>query len=230
MLEILYKDKDVIVINKPSGIPSEPDPTGDLDAMTQLKLELCERGEDMTLYLVHRLDRVTGGLLVFARRRSSASELSSLFSEHRLTKQYLAVIDGECDEEESLSDLLFRDARSGKAFIVDRERAGVKRAKLSYRRLLRIECETGVKSLLLVTLETGRFHQIRAQLSHRGTPITGDGKYGSRDKSASSIALHAARLSLPLKKGTLVVSSLPNEEAYPWSLFEFKETKEELSL
>ncbi|MBQ7363575.1 MAG: hypothetical protein IJW48_03880 [Clostridia bacterium] len=228
MIEILYKDKNAVVINKLSGVPCESDQTGDADALTLTGEMLASLGEANTLYLVHRLDRVTGGVLAFARTRAAAAELSALFAAHRLTKQYLTVCDGETEEEARLSDLLFRDARSGRAYIVDRERGGVKRAELTYRRLARSECDGKVKSLLLVTLETGRFHQIRAQLSHRGTPVTGDGKYGSRDKGLRGIALHSARLVLPLSRGTVDVHSLPEMTAYPWSLFDVEKIKKEL--
>ena len=87
-----------------------------------------------------------------------------------------------------------------------------------------------MKTLLLITLNTGRFHQIRAQLSHRKTPVTGDGKYGSRDKGIRGIALHSFRLALPLKERVLDISSLPDSAVYPWSLFELEKIKEELSL
>ncbi len=229
MIEILYKDKNTVVINKPAGVPCESDPTGDADALTLTGEMLASLGEADTLYLVHRLDRVTGGVLAFARTKGAAAELSALFREHSLTKQYLAVCDGAAEDEEQLTDLLFRDSKSGRAYIVGRERGGVKEARLSYRTLARTECQGGVKSLLLVTLETGRFHQIRAQLSHRGTPVTGDGKYGSRDKGVRGIALHSARLILPMRSGELDIHSLPDMGSYPWSLFDTETILKELT-
>lgn len=229
MIEILFKNRDVVIINKPVGIPSESDPTGDADALSITAKLLRELGEGDTLYLVHRLDRVTGGTLAFARNKRSAGELSALFSSHNLTKEYLAVCDGRLEESEELSDLLFRDARAGKAFIVDRERGGVKRAVLTYRTLLRAVTDRGEKSLVLVSLKTGRFHQIRAQLSNKGTPVTGDGKYGSRDK-CRGIALHSARLILPTVRGEVGAVSLPDMNEYPWSLFDKSTLEKELSL
>ena len=228
MIDIIYKNNDIVIINKPVGTPSESDPSGDADAMALTEDALSLLSEKNTLYLVHRLDRVTGGTLAFARNKRAAAELSELFSGHGITKQYLAVCDGESEDEAELSDLLYRDARAGKAFIVDRERGGVKPAKLTYRTLARAESDKGVKSLLLVTLMTGRFHQIRAQLSHRKMPITGDGKYGSRDK-CRGIALHSAKLVLPTSRGVVKAVSLPDMTAYPWSLFDRNTVEGELS-
>ena len=150
MIKIIYKSRDIVIINKPVGVPSESDPTGGKDALTLTGEALRELGEPDTLYLVHRLDRVTGGTLAFARNKKAAAELSALFSSHNLTKEYLAVCDGRAEESEELSDLLFRDARAGKAFIVDRERGGVKRALLTYRTLDRAAVDRGEKSLVLV--------------------------------------------------------------------------------
>ena len=228
MVDILYKNKDVVIINKPFGIPSEKDPTGDADALSLTGEHLSAIGEPDSLYLVHRLDRVTSGIIAFARNKGAAAELSELFRDHNLTKRYLVVCDGATDESGELSDLLFRDSKIGRAFVVERERVGVKKALLSYRRLAESEADVGVKSLLVVTLKTGRFHQIRAQLSHRGTPVTGDGKYGSKDKGTRRIALHSAFLSLPMKRGRIDASSLPDMSSYPWSLFNNINVEEEL--
>ena len=218
MTEIVFKNKHVAVIYKPCGIPAQPDPSGDSDAMTLTASALCELGEPDSLWLVHRLDRVTSGLMIFARSKKYAAILSDLVREHLFTKEYYAVVDGEpCGGV--LEDLLYKDSRSSKAFVVDRERQGVKRARLSYKRLATVSTDKGTRSLLYVSLDTGRFHQIRAQFSHRGTPITGDGKYGSRDNGVKGIALMAARISLELPFGTLDVSRLPETDTYPWSLF-----------
>ena len=118
-----------------------------------------------------------------------------------------------------LENLIFRDPRAGKAFIVDRERQGTKSARLSYRSLATVETEKGAKTLVYVSLDTGRFHQIRAQLSHIKHPITGDGKYGSRDNKARSIALMASHLSLDLQNEKIDERRLPDLDLYPWSLF-----------
>ena len=218
MVEILYKSKNAIVIYKPAGIPSQSDPSGDKDAMTLTSEMLRENGENDSLWLIHRLDRVVSGLLVFARNKRYAAILSEYVKERLVTKEYYAVVDGIA-EGGVLENLIFRDQRAGKAFIVDRERQGTKAARLSYRSLAFVETEKGAKTLVYVTLDTGRFHQIRAQLSHIKHPITGDGKYGSRDNKARSIALMASHLSLDLQNEKIDERRLPDLDLYPWSLF-----------
>ena len=218
MIEILHKTKNTVVIYKPSGIPSQKDPTGDPDAMTLTSDALRAMGEGADLWLIHRIDRVVGGILIFARNKRTAAALSELVKERILTKEYYAVVDGNA-EGGVIESFIFRDARLGKAFIVDRERAGVKRARLSYKRLASVETEKGIKTLVYVTLDTGRFHQIRAQMSHIKAPICGDGKYGSRDKDVSGIALFASHLELTNSGEHINVSRLPELSAYPWCLF-----------
>ena len=218
MVEILYKSKNAVVIYKPSGIPSQSDPSGDPDAMTLTSDKLKELGERPDLWLIHRLDRVVGGLIVFARNKKYAALLSEHVKERLLTKEYFAVVDGEA-ESASLENLIYRDARAGKAFIVDRNRQGVKDARLSFKKLATVDTDNGTKTLILVSLDTGRFHQIRAQLSHVKHPITGDGKYGSKDNKARGIALMAAHLAISLSGESIDVSRLPDTDSYPWSLF-----------
>lgn len=218
-MEILYKSKNAVVIYKEPGVPSQSDPSGDTDAMTLLSEQLRALGENPNLWLVHRLDRVVGGLLVFARNKKYAAILSEYVKDRLLTKEYYAVVDGEA-EDSMLEDWLYKDARAGKAFVIDRERAGAKLARLSYRALSLADTEKGKKSLVYVTLDTGRFHQIRAQLSGSGCPITGDGKYGSHDNRAKRIALIASHLKIDLLGEKIDVCRMPDFDVYPWSLFD----------
>lgn len=219
MVEILYKSKNAIVIYKPSGVPSQGDPTGDKDALTLTSEKLHELGENSSLWLIHRLDRVVGGLLVFARNKKYAAILSEYVKERLVTKEYYAVVDGDA-EGGVLENLIFKDARASKAFIVDRERQGTKPARLTYRKLASAETEKGTKTLVYVTLDTGRFHQIRAQMSHIKHPITGDGKYGSRDNRAKGPALMASHLAIDLPGEKIDVCRIPELNTYPWSLFD----------
>ena len=218
MIEILHKTKNFVIIYKPPGIPSQKDPSGDADAMTLTSDLLKSMGEPGNLWLIHRLDRVVGGLIIFARNKKFAAILSELVKERLFTKEYYAVVDGEAEGGE-LTDLIYRDARAAKAFIVDRKREGVKDARLSYRTLAKKEAEKGIKSLVYISLDTGRFHQIRAQLSYRRLPITGDGKYGSKDNKAKGIALMASHLEIDIGKEHINVSRRPDLGAYPWCLF-----------
>ena len=218
MINILYKSKNALVIYKEPGVPSQSDPTGDPDAMTLASEHLTSFGESSKLWLVHRLDRVVGGVLAFARNKQYAAILSEYVKERLITKEYYAVVDGETNDA-TLENFLYKDARAGKSFVIDKERQGAKFARLSYRVLATVETEKGKKSLIYITLDTGRFHQIRTQLSYIGHPICGDGKYGSRDNKAKSIALMASHLALDLPSEKIDVRALPDRNVYPWSLF-----------
>ena len=226
-LQIIYKDKNIVAVNKAAGIPSQPDPSGDPDAMSLTSLELSKLGERDELFLVHRLDRVVGGVLVFARNKKYAAILSELIASHKAEKVYIAVVEGNAEGGE-MRDLLFKDARAGKSFVVDRRRAGVKEAVLEYSRLSSVESERGERSLVEIKLKTGRFHQIRCQFSSRGMPIVGDGKYGSHDNAAKMPALFAKRLTLPFENKTVTVSASPDMDSYPWSLFDIKNSEEKI--
>lgn len=218
MVEILFKNKDVVIISKKAGIGSQSDITGDKDALSYTKELLTESGEKSDLWLVHRLDRVVGGLLVFARNKGSAARLSELMAREGLTKEYLAVVEGEVSSGK-LSDYLYKDSKQSKAFVISSERRGAKYAELEYDALAYYSGEKGIYTLVSVRLKTGRFHQIRAQFASRKTPLVGDGKYGSRDNKAKMPALFATRLSFNLGKEKIEAKKLPDTSEYPWSLF-----------
>ena len=129
MIEIISKTDDYVIIYKPAGIPSQPDPGGDPDAMTICRRLLREMGEKDALYLIHRLDRVVSGLMVFARNKKSAADLSLQVSERNFRKSYFAVVQGKA-EGGVMSDYIYKDPRLNKAFITDRKRAGVKNCEL----------------------------------------------------------------------------------------------------
>ena len=218
MIEILYKSKNAVVIYKPHGIPAQSDPSGDKDAMALTSEMLAECGEQSELWLIHRLDRAVSGLMIFARNKKSAAELSKTVKMRQITKEYLAVVSGvpSCGVME---DYLYKDSRTSKAFVVDRKRAGVKDARLFCVPITTAKTDNGDRTLVKISLDTGRFHQIRAQLSHRGHSILGDKKYGSHESLRGGIALTAYRLSIDLFGETIEVTRLPSSKDYPWSLF-----------
>ncbi len=217
-MQILFKDKRLVAINKPCGMPSQSDPTGDKDALTLTSELLGYDTPKNHLWLVHRLDRVVGGVLVFARGRGYASSLSALIGEKVATKEYFAVVEGNA-KGGIIESLLFKDARRGMSFVVDRMRVGVKEAKLEYIPLECVSTEKGVMTLVRVRLFTGRFHQIRAQMSHIGHPIVGDGKYGSHNNKAKMPSLFSTRLTFSLEGKDYKLEAMPPLEAYPWREF-----------
>ncbi len=220
MTEIVYKSKDYLFIKKNAGVPSQPDKSGDADAMTLTAGILREKGEDDTLFLIHRLDRGVGGLMIFARNKKYAGLLSSLVADHSFTKEYYAVVDGK-PEGGQFVDFIYKDSTLNKAFVTDRKRNGVKEAVLDYT-LLDSVTLNGERTLSLVKVKpkTGRFHQIRVQFASRKMPLVGDKKYGSKDASSRQPALFASRLAFDSKGIKADVACLPNLDVYPWSLFE----------
>ena len=220
-MNILFKNNDFIVCVKPQGIPSQPDPSGCVDMTALLSDELIKNGEKSDIFVVHRLDRSTGGLIIYARNKEAAASFSRLVAEKDgFQKEYLAVISGmPKNESGNMTDYLFKDSAQKKAFVVKSERKGAKLASLDYEVRSTVQTEEKVFSLLQIKLHTGRFHQIRAQLSSRGMPIYGDGKYGSHEK-APNFALWASKIAFIYKGKSYEFESAPDLSQKPWSLFE----------
>ncbi len=217
-MNILYEDKYMLVCEKPADVLSEPSENGGKDIITLLKEE--KGGE---YFLVHRLDRNTGGAMLIAKTGEAAAKLSALIQQKEFKKEYLAAIKGEPETPEGVfEDLLFKDSKKNKSFVVKKLRKGVKEAKLEYKTLGTKILENGEKiSLVRVLLHTGRTHQIRVQFASRKMPLLGDGKYGSRDNKCET-ALWCERLTFvnPFTKKTVEALSLPPKE-YPWNEFDF---------
>ncbi len=185
MVKILYEDESILVCVKPSGTLSEMS-----DKENSLPRMICaERALD-TLFPVHRLDREVCGVMLFAKTQDAAKKLSADVSEHRIKKEYIAIVEGEMDKEsDTLVDLLFKDSAKNKSYVVQRERKGVKKASLFYETIAKNNGTT----LVRIELHTGRTHQIRVQFSSRGHAVLGDRKYGSSLKS-DEIALCSHKL------------------------------------
>ena len=202
-MEILYSDDYIVVCIKPVGILSQADSNGQKSMITELSaLYGCE------IYPLHRLDKGVSGVMVYAKTKFAASELSRDIAEHRFEKEYLAVVKGEPDESGEMVDLLFKDSRKNKSYVVKRMRKGVKKAKLEYT-LLKTD---GQKSLVRVLLHTGRTHQIRVQFSSRKMPLLGDKKYGG-STDFEDIALLSYRLTFkhPKTKQEMVYTANNSE-------------------
>ena len=191
-MEILYADKDIAVCVKPVGLDSE----------AEVPAALKERlgGE---IFPLHRLDKNVGGIMVYARTKSAAAALSKAIQNGEMVKEYVAKVHGTPEESGILTDLLFKDSRKNKVFVVKKARSGVKEAKLQYRHL--------GDGLVHVRLFTGRSHQIRVQFSSRGFPLVGDHKYGSRAKELAPM-LFSCRITFPYQGKTHQFSALP-----PWA-------------
>lgn len=179
-MEILYWDKQIAVCIKPVGLDSE----------TEVPPALKETlgGEVFTL---HRLDKNVGGIMVYARTKAMAASMSKAIQDGTMIKEYVALVHGIPPQSGDWEDLLFKDSRKNKVFIVKRQRAGVKMARLEFKRLTE-----GEQSLVHIRLHTGRSHQIRAQFSGRGYPLVGDHKYGSRAAEETPM-LFSCRISFP---------------------------------
>ncbi|MBO5908125.1 MAG: RNA pseudouridine synthase [Clostridia bacterium] len=218
-MEIVYKSRNAVVINKPEGMPSQHDKTLSDDAISALSRTLSDMGERAEVYPVHRLDRVVGGLMVLARNKKSAAALSALVGSEGVGKEYLAVCDGAVNEPCEMRDHLSKVANQNVSRVSRFATRDTKEAVMYCEPLALVNTEKGEKTLLKITLKTGRFHQIRAQLSSRGLSITGDKKYGSRDFGTRNIALYSCRISFTLDSEKIEASSLPDIEKYPWCLF-----------
>ena len=201
-MEILFEDKSVIVCIKPSGVLSQADIKGSDNMIT-----LLEEHTGGSIYPLHRLDREVGGVMVYAKTKSAAAILSRDIAEQKLKKEYIALVHGTPEFQNGIfEDLLFKDSRKNKSFVVKRERKGVKKASLEYEVLNEKE---GL-SVVQILLHTGRTHQIRVQFSSRKMPLAGDRKYGAKDEFLN-IGLWSYRIGFthPETKQSMVFSKEP---------------------
>lgn len=181
-MEILYSDKDLAVCIKPIGMDSEQ----------EVPAALTEQLGGL-IFPIHRLDKAVSGVMVYARTKEAAAILSKQIQQGQFIKEYVAQVHGEVPESGDWQDLLFKDSRKNKVFVVKRQRTGVKPARLEFTRLT-----AGEISLVKIRLHTGRTHQIRAQFASRGFPLVGDHKYGARDDCTTPM-LCSCRISFDYK-------------------------------
>ena len=216
-VKVLYLDNHLLAVEKPPNMPTQADESRDLDLLTACKAYIAEKFQkpgEAFLGLVHRLDRPAGGAMVFARTSKAAARLTAAFAGHDLEKIYWAVAQGEMIAPDALKDHLVKEA-DGIVRVTGAETPGAKEARLTYRPLRTAQGLT----LLEVSLETGRSHQIRVQLAHAGHPLWGDSRYGG-GAPGQQLALWSHRLTIPhpTRPERLTFESNPPPSGV-WALF-----------
>ena len=220
-LEVLYEDNHIIAINKPAGILSDSDRTGDETMADQVKAYIKDRYNkpgDVFLGIPHRLDRPTSGVIIYARTSKALERINEMLKERKLKKTYWAItIKRPPEEEGTLRNFLLRQLTDNTSKVVKNLHGEAKEAILHYK----LELSRGKYHLLEINLETGRHHQIRAQLSNLGCPIVGDRKYGYPEANEDgSICLHARQVEFihPVKKEPMVIVA-PTPQTQIWKTF-----------
>lgn len=209
---VLYIDNHLIAVNKLPGEISQSDDTGDMSLFEDVKLYIKEtfnKPGNVYLGLVHRIDRPVSGVLLFARTGKAAERLSNMIRERQFKKTYWAVVRNMPPETEGrLENYLSKNAQLNKSFVSRSDKKDAKKAVLTYRLVYSLERY----HLLEIQLETGRHHQIRAQLAAINCPIKGDLKYGfDRSNADGSIHLHARTLSFehPVTHEQITITAKP---------------------
>ena len=216
-IQILYQDRHIIAACKPSGLLSEEGRAANV--VTELKNQL----ETETLLTVHRLDREVSGVMLFAKHKEAADRLIKMIAEHSIVKEYLAIVHGTPEAPTGrFDDLLFKDSHINKSFVVDRPRVGTRRAILDYKTVSSADYNGSKVSLVKISLETGRTHQIRVQFSHRKMPLVGDGRYGGRERVPIALRSSHTVFTHPFTKKKIELFCLPDTAVLPWSLFDGK--------
>ena len=192
-MDILFSDRNIVVCVKPVGLDSESEVPAALKEIL-----------GGAVFPIHRLDKNVGGVMVYARTPQAAGALSKAIQEGTMVKEYVAMVHGTPPEQGDWEDLLWKDSKKNKVYVVKRVRGGVKKARLEFTRLTE-----GETSLVRVRLHTGRSHQIRVQFASRGFPLVGDHKYGARDSSPAPM-LYSFRITFPWQGKSVVFESLPD--------------------
>lgn len=219
--QVLYEDNHLIAINKKSGDISQGDKTGDAPlgeyVKGYIKAKYNKPGE-VFLGVIHRLDRPTSGVILFARTSKALTRMTKLFKTRDVQKTYWAVVrDSNLPAAGTCDNFLWKNEKQNKSYVVDEKKPGAKKALLHYK----VIKTDGAYQLIEIQLETGRHHQIRVQLSALGAPIIGDNKYGyKRANRDQSIHLHCRYTAFehPVKKEPLQITA-PLPDDVIWNRF-----------
>lgn len=214
-LQVLFEDNHIIVINKRSGDITQGDKTNDKplsDVVKDYIKDKYNKPGNVYLGVVHRLDRPTSGIIIFARTSKALERLNKILRDKKITKTYWAIVKNTPKKtEETLINYLKKNPKNNKSSVFSKEISGSKKAILHYKVLRSLDNYY----LLEINLETGRHHQIRAQLSAIGLPIKGDLKYGfNRSNKDGSIHLHARKIEFthPVSKDKIILTApTPND-------------------
>ena len=227
---VLHEDNSILVVVKPQNIPSQADASGDLDLLTLLKDYIKNKYDkpgNVYLGRVHRLDRPTGGVMVFAKNSKAAERLSKQIVDGEMTKTYLTTVVGTPKQrKDTLVNYLKKNSLTNTVYVATFGDHDAKRAELSYEVLDSDER----LSLVKVQLGTGRSHQIRVQMSAINCPVYGDARYGGNIVRGQNLALWAYKLELthPVTKDRKVFVAYP-PDSEPWKRFDIKSHVENFS-
>lgn len=206
---ILYEDNHLIAVNKPVGVLVQGDETGDMPLSELVKIFIKERDQkpgNVFCGVIHRIDRPVSGVVVLAKTSKGLSKMNELFREDKIKKTYRALVNGLPEPlEASLTHFLRKNSKTHKADVFTKPVDNSKESVLSYK----VIEQRGHQALVEVFPITGRFHQIRAQLSKNKTPIVGDLKYGAPQVLKNkSICLHAFRIEFvhPIKNEAISIT------------------------
>lgn len=219
-VEVLYEDNHLIAVNKRSGDITQGDKTGDEPLPEKVKRWLkvkYDKPGNVFCGVIHRLDRPTSGIVVFAKTSKGLSRMNALFQKKEVQKTYWAIVENvPAVEQGTLVNDLKKNEKRNKSGVVKKGTSGAKRAELNYN----LTAKSDRYSLLEIDPKTGRHHQIRTQLAHIGSTIKGDLKYGAkRSNKDGSISLHARSISFvhPVKKERVrITAPVPNDNLWQW--------------
>jgi 23S rRNA pseudouridine1911/1915/1917 synthase len=211
--QIIFENEDFLLANKPSGFAIASSKTTETNLLESLK-----RDHHRNVLLTHRMDQVTSGLVLFAKHKQSQRAINNLFATKQIEKKYIAMVKNPLSKNTNkLKHFHRRNGRTHKAIISRTDGPGMKPSILKYD----LVGKSDNYFLYTIDLETGRFHQIRAQLANEGSPIKGDVKYGARRKNPDrSIGLHCFRISFILKDEKYSFNCAPPEKN-EWNAFTF---------
>lgn len=216
-MQILYEDNHILAAVKPHMMPSQEDASGDMDMLTAMKRYIRDKYHkpgEVYLALVHRLDRPTGGVMIFARTSKAAARLCGQMQRGEMVKRYYAVVHGAPPASGILEDRLLKDSRTNMVRTVSQ---GGKAAKLEYAVIGR----ANALSLADIRLYTGRSHQIRVQFASRGWPLYGDARYGHAEGEHIALFAYSLTFTHPTTQQRIELRAMPS--GAPFSLFSLPE-------